>query len=258
MRIFAVPAALLLASCVYMPLPRAKEGFLRLLSRGYDHIRRAFTRKDGQSDDVPALIVYLLLLGGVLALLGAMHPLASMVLMIPVFTGSCVLPASAEMKQTLDSGKYAKDIPTYEALVRQSCASLAPAFAEGIIAPMLLAALGMPLYLGASLSWIYTALTALADRIPAAAQIVSLTHRVSDRILTWFLLLCSGAVGRHPLHTSGRTLSERLLSILGIAGDASDTHAPMAGDIAQGVFLCVFSSSILCFALCAVGFVLCR
>ncbi|MBR4039893.1 MAG: hypothetical protein IKJ11_07330 [Clostridia bacterium] len=258
MRIFAVPAALLLSCCLYMPLPRARKCFCGLLSRGYICILRAFTRKNGQSDDIPALIVYLLLLSGVLALLGAVHPLTSMVLMMPVFTGFCVLPACAEMKLTLDSGKYAKDIPAYEALVRQSCASLAPAFSEEIVAPMLLGALGMPLYLGAALCWIYAALTALAGRIPAAARIVSLVHRFSIRVFTAFLLLCSGVVGRNPLHVSGHTLPGRLLSILGIAGDASDTHAPVAGDIAQGIFLCAFASAVLCFALCAVGFVLCR
>lgn len=258
MRIFAVPAALLLSCCLYMPLPRAKEAFHRLLARGYGCILRAFTRKDGSVDDTPALIVYLLLLCGVLALLGAIHPLISMALLIPVFTGTAVLPACADVKLTLDSGKYAKDIPTYEALVRETCASLAPAFAQGVVAPMFLAALGMPLYLGAALGWMYTALFALSDRMPAAARMVTFVHRISARLLGWFLLLCSGAVGRNPLRTGGRSLPERLLSILGIAGDSSDTHAPMAGDIPQGIFLCAFSSAILCFSLCALGFVLCR
>ena len=58
---------------------------------------------------------------------------------------------------------------------------------------------------------------------------------------------------QYRLHVPGR-----LLSILGIAGDGADTHAPMAGDIPQGIFLCGFASFILCFTLCAIGFVLCR
>ena len=72
------------------------------------------------------------------------------------------------------------------------------------------------------------------------------------------MLLCSGAVGRNPLRTRGRGAQGRLLSILGIAGDGTDTHAPMAGDIPQSIFLCGFASFILCFTLCVLGFVLCR
>lgn len=258
MRIFAVPAALLLGCCLYMPLPRAKEIFSGLLVRGYERILSAFTRKSGQTDDSHALTVYLLLLIGVLALLCAIHPLVSMLLMAPVFTGLCALPGCAAVKLELDSGKYARDIPTYEAIVRKTCASLAPAFAEGIIAPMLLGALGMPLHLGAALGWVYTALVALHDRHVFAARVVMLVHRVSIRLFAFFMQLCSGVVGRNPLRVRGESLPDRLLNTLGIASNASDTHAPMAGDIPQGIFLCGFSGAILCFTLCAVGFVLCR
>ena len=72
------------------------------------------------------------------------------------------------------------------------------------------------------------------------------------------MLLCAGAVGRNPLRTRGHGAQGRLLSILGIAGDGADTHAPMAGDIPQSIFLCGFASFILCFTLCVLGFVLCR
>ena len=258
MRIFAVPAALLLGCCLYMPLPRAKEIFSGMLVSIYDRILPAFTRKNGETDDAHALFCYLLLSVGVLALLSAIHPLISMLLMAPAFTGLCVLPGCASVKLELDSGKYARDIPTYEALVRSTCASLAPAFAEGIIAPMLLGALGMPLHLGAPLALAYAALTALRDRHVFAMRAVSLVHRISARLFAFFMQLCSGVVGRNPLRIHGGTLADRLLVTLGIFGDASDTHAPMAGDIPQGIFLCGFSSTILCFALCAVGFVLCR
>lgn len=258
MRIFAVPAALLLGCCLYMPLPRAKAVFSGMLVRFYNRILPAFTRKNGETDDTHALTCYLLVLIGVLALLSAIHPLVSMLLMAPAFTGLCVLPGCAAVKLELDSGKYARDIPTYEALVRSTCAALAPAFSEGIIAPMLLGALGMPLHLGAALTWAYAALTALADRHAFAARAVSLVHRISARLFAFFMQLCSGVVGRNPLRVRGGSLPDRLLSTLGISGDASDTHAPMAGDIPQGIFLCGFSAAILCFALCAVGFVLCR
>jgi len=258
MRIFAVPAALALACCVYMPLPAARDFLFRQLSRAYDAVLRLFTRRTGRTDDMPALLSFLLLLGGALALLGAIHPLLSMALMAPAFTGLCALPECARIKDELDSGKYARDIPAYEALVRSACLSLAPAFVQGVIAPLLLGALGMPLHLGAALTGVYLSLQSLSDRLPACARICAAIHRLSERIFVFFLALCAGAAGRNPLRTRGRTAGDRLLSVLGIAGTSSDTHAPMAGDIAQGVFLCAFSGAILCFALCAVGFVLCR
>lgn len=258
MRIFAVPAALLLACCVYLPLPRAREGLDAALRRLYAPFARTFTRKNGQTDDTPALIVCLLVLGGVLVPLAALHPLLAMVLMAPAFTGLSALPPSAKVKDELDSGQYARDIPAYEALVRETCRSLAPAFVHGIAAPMILCAAGMPLHLGSALGLSYTLLGALAPQVPAAARIASAIQRVAERVFCAFMLLCAGAVGRNPLRTRGRGAQGRLLSILGIAGDGADTHAPMAGDIPQGIFLCGFAASILCFTLCAMGFVLCR
>ena len=55
MRIFAVPAALLLACCVYLPLPRARDGLDAALRRLYSLFARAFTRKNGQTDEDPRL-----------------------------------------------------------------------------------------------------------------------------------------------------------------------------------------------------------
>ena len=258
MRIFAVPAALLLACCIYMPLPAARDLLFRLIRRAYAASLRLFTRRTGHTDDMPALASFLLLLAGVLALLGAMHPLVSMVLMAPAFTGLCVLPGCARVKDELDSGKYARDIPAYEALVRSTCTELVPACIQGVISPMMLGALGMPLHLGAAFGGVYVTLMALRDTLPVASRICSAVHRVSGHLFVFFMRLCSGVVGRNPLRIKGSTCEQRLLSTLGIAGDGSDTHAPMSGDIAQGVFLCGFSCVILCFALCAVGFVLCR
>ena len=258
MRILAIPAAILLACCIYMPLPAVREFFLRLTVRGYDLTLRLFTRRDGHTDDAPALAVYLLALGGAFALLGAIHPLVSMLLMAPVFTAPAVLPGCARIKDELDSGKYARDIPAYEALVRDTCVSLAPAFIQGLIAPMILCALGMPLHLGAAFGAVYTAVSALAQRLPRCARAADLIRRTGERVFIAMILLCSGAVGRNPLRTRGAGASGRLLSVLGISEDGTQTHAPMAGDIAQGIFLCGFASLILCFVLCAVGFVLCR
>ena len=258
MRIFAVPAALLVACCIYMPLPAARDFLFRQIRRAYAALLRRIPPRGDQTESMPAQLVFFLLLGGVLALLGAIHPLISMVLMAPAFTGLCVLPACAHVKDELDSGAYARNIPAYEALVRETCSSLAPAFIQGIVSPLLFCALGMPLHLGAALGGVYAALYALSDQLPAAARVCAAVHRISERLFVFFMQLCAGAVGRNPLRIRGRTASDRLLNTLGIAGDSSDTHAPMSGDIAQGVFLCGFSCAILCFALCAVGFVLCR
>ena len=258
MRIFAVPAAVLLACCVYLPLPRAWEGLDAALRRLYALFLRAFTRKNGRTDDLPALAACLLVLCGVLTPLAALHPLAAAVLMAPAFTGLSALPGCAKAKDTLDSGRYAGDIPAYEALVRESCRALAPAFTDGIAAPMILCAAGMPLHLGPSLSMGYVLLCALAPQLPACARAVAFIRQAAGRVFCAFMLLCAGTVGRNPLRTRGHGAQARLLSILGIAGDGDDTHAPVAGDIPQAIFLCGFAAFILCFTLCAVGFVLCR
>ena len=257
MRILAVPGALLLACWLYLPLPKAAEYFSRILCALYHRILRLFSRKNGAADHQPALAVYLLLLCGVCALLGAIHPLCAMLLMIPLFNGLTVLPACAKMEHELNSGKYANDIPTYESLVRESCASVAPAFVSGVCAPMLLCALGMPLHMAAPTGYAYAALCALSGENKNAGKITGWIQRFTERILIFFLTLCSGAKGRNPLNIRGKTAKARLLSIIGIAGDSTDTHAPMAGDIAQALFLCIFSTVIFCFTLCAVGFVLC-
>lgn len=258
MRIFAVPAALLLACFVYPIFPKASEYFELFLRALYGQALRLFTRKNGAADQTPALTMYLLLLCGVCALFGAIHPLCSLLLMVPLFTGLSVLPSCANMERELDSGKYVNDIPTYESLVRESCASLAPAFVSGICAPMLLCSLGMPLHLAAPAGYAYAALCALSSEYKGASDIAHRIQHITERILIFFLTLCSGAKGRNPLNIRGKTAKARLLSIVGIAGDNTDTHAPMAGDIAQALFLCIFSTAIFCFTLCAVGFVLCR
>ena len=254
MRIFTVPAAIFLACCVYMPLPAAADWPQRLLVRGYARFQRSFS--GSAKDDVHALLIYLLALCGVLTLLCAVHPLISMALMAPAFTGVHALPGCAQAKADLDSGKYARDIPAYESLVRSTCMSLAPAFAHGVIVPMLLGAAGMPLHMGAPLCMAYLAVWAIDH--PACVRITAALHRTGERLLVAFMLLCAGAVGRNPLRTKGNTPEARLLSTLNIAQGEAHARAPMAGDIPQGIFLCGLASLVLCFVLCAVGFVLCR
>jgi len=258
LRILAVPAAILIACCIYMPLPAAADFFARQITRAYGGVLRLFTRRTGQADAAPALLVFVLLMMGVFALLGAIHPLLSALLMAPAFTGLTILPRCAAVKAELDAGKYARDIPAYEDRVRDMCASLAPAFIRGVVCPMILCALGMPLHLGAALAAVYTVMCVLEDRPPFTARFCAAAQRIGERIFIFFMLLCCSTVGRNPLHTRGSRAQDRLLSILAISEKDASSRAPMAGDIAQGVFLCAFSCVILCFALCAVGFVLCR
>lgn len=258
MRILAVPAALLLALCLYLPLPNAGKWLHVAMRRLYALFLRAFTRKSGQADETPALVTCVLVLGGVLMLLSALHPAVAAVLMAPVFTGLCALPGCAGVKDTLDSGAYAGDIPAYESIVRKACASLAPAFVGGVAAPLLLCAVGTPLHLGPSLGMAHLLVHSLAPQQPTCARILHALHRLVERLFCAFMVLCSCVVGRNPFRTGGHGAEGRLLSILGIAGDRTDTHAPMAGDIPQGIVLCGFSAFLLCFVLCALCFPFCR
>ena len=255
MRILAVPAAILLACCFYLPLPALAARFADALRWLYRQTLRLFTRKSGAADHAPALYVFLLLLCGVSALLGALHPLAAALLMAPLFTGLAALPACVQAEHELDSGKYARDIPAYEALVRETCLSVAPAFVSGVAAPMLLCAAGMPLHLACPLGYVWAALCALEGKNPQAARAVLAVQRICERIFLFMITLCAGVTGRSPFSVRGKTVSERVLNIVGLSGDHA--HAPMAGDIAQAIFLCAFSCGVLCFVLCAVGFVLC-
>ena len=116
MRIFAIPAAFLLACCFYPVLPKAAKAFELALSALYRLTLRLFTRKNGAADHQPALAMYLLALCGVSMLLSAIHPLAGIILMAPLFTGLAALPACVQMEHELDSGAYVGDIPAYEKL----------------------------------------------------------------------------------------------------------------------------------------------
>lgn len=250
MRMLALPAAYALSFLLYLLFPRA-EGLLA------DALERLHRRMSARMSEARALFSLLLMLAAAASLLGALHPLAAALVMTPLFTAPAVLPGCAQMKHDLDSGRYVRNIPVYEENVRVSCMSLAPAFLCGAVAPMLVCAVGMPLYIGFGLGWAYLALRHLHGKnLPAQRALVVLL-RTADKVFSFMLLLCSGVVGRNPLHSRGRDAKSHLLSILGIAGDGADTHAPVAGDIPQGIFLCCFCTSLLCFTLTAVGFVLC-
>jgi len=257
MRIFSVPAALLLAYVLFTLLPQSAGWIDAAAAGAYRRLLPLFTRKNGRADEAPALLCLLLLLAGVSALLGAVHPVVAALVMTPLFSGLAVLPACARTKDELDSGKYARDIPTYEAIVRQTSGSIAPAFVSGVCVPLLLCTAGTPLYLGCSLGWAYAALRVLRDRSLMARRTLALLLRAGNAALRFLLILCAGLAGRNPLRTQGRDAKARLLSILGIAGDGTDTHPPMSGDITQAIFICSFCAWLLCLVLTLVGFVFC-
>lgn len=257
MRILALPAALALAFCLYLSLPQSAQLISHALLRLYHLALRPFSRRDGRADAAPALAAMLLVLGGAVTLLGALHPAVCAVVMAPLFPALSLLPPCAAVKEELDSGKYAGDIPEYESRVRTACAALGPAFVSDACAPLLLCAVGMPLWLGCALGWIFLALRAVCGELPLARRILAPVLRLSESVFCAMLLLCACAVGRNPFRTQGHGARERLMSILGIAGDGADTHAPMSGDIAQGVFLCCLCIALLAFMLSAVFFLLC-
>ncbi len=248
MRMLALPAAILVALCLYLPLPKAEAALLSCVRVLYARFAPRVQRQP--------LPIFLLLLGSAASLLGAVHPVASALVMAPLFSAFAVLPNCAHTKHVLDSGKYARDIPTYEAHVRAACQTLAPAFVTGAIAPLLLCAVGMPLYIGCGLGWVFFALRTLHEGSINAQRSLVLVLRASDRVLLFLMLLSSGLVGRNPLRTRGKDSKSRLPSILGIAGDSTDTHAPMAGDISQGTFLCCFCTGLLAFILTVIGLIL--
>ena len=257
MRMLALPAAALFAAFLHPILPGAAGQIHRALDRLFVLVLRAFTRKDGTTDDEPALPALALLLAGCAALLSAVHPLIEAILIAPLMTGLSLFPGCAAVKGELDSGKYARDIPAYEARVRETCAAIAPAFVSGVCAPLLVCAVGMPLHLGAALGWALLALRVHQDVHPRAQKIVSRADRIADAVFCAFLTLCAGVAGRSPFRARGKGAQARLMNIIGIAGDETDTHAPMSGDISQAAFLCCFSAALLLLALTLAGFALC-
>lgn len=255
MRAFALPAAVILSLCLHMPMPALKEKLLGMFVKLHSSVQTVLQNK--QIDARHALPIALTILVSVSALLSAVHPLLCAVIAAPLFTFSAVMPGCAKAKEELDSGKYARDIPAYEAIVRENCLSLAPAFAYGFFAPLLLLSLGLPMHLGAALLYAYAALCALEDQDKRTRRPLADVNRAADKVFSAMLMLCAGLVGRNPLRIRAKNAEERLIRTLGIAGDRTDTHAPMAGDIAQGIFVCSFAAGLLCLMLTLALLALC-
>jgi len=253
----ALPLALVLAFCLYLPLPQAADAFVRGTGRLYTAFLRLLSRGKRPCDASVSLALFLLLLGGVCQLVGGLHPISAGVLTAPLFCALTLLPQAVHAKEELDSGVLSRDIEGYEARVRGVCAALAPAFVTDAFAPMLLLAIGTPLHLSCALGGMYFGLRALCEREERARRAVALVRRPAWAVTRAMLLLCSCVVGRNPLRAHGDEPGALLLSILGIAGDETDTHAPVAGDIAQAVFLCCFAAALLCVMLTTALFPLC-
>lgn len=245
MRILTLPASFLLAFLLYLPFPSVVTLRDRALCALHARIVRLFTGKKGRADEKAALAFFLLALSGCAALIGAIHPLCASVICAPVFSAPACLSLSASVKRTLDSGAFADNFSDYEAQVRETCADFAPAFVTGACAPMVLLAIGTPLYLGSALAWAYAGLRACAVCCPAARRISEAISRAAESLFVVLLVLCCGAVGRNPLRTDGKGARSRLLSILGIADGEARTHAPVSGDIVQAAFLCCFCMVLL-------------
>lgn len=257
MRMLTLPLSLLLGFCLYLPLPRAWGALCALAEGLYGRFLRLFTRRNGQRDEPLALALFLLLAAGLCQLAGGLHPVAGAVLMAPLFGALSLLTPAARLKDELDSGAYARDTAGYEARVRAACASLGPAFTGDACAPLVLLALGTPLHAGCALGGAYFALRALGSACLPAQRILCRLLRPVQALERGLLRLCSCVVGRNPARAHGADVTALLLSILGIAGDETDTHAPVSGDIAQAIFLCCFAALFLCLVLTLALFPLC-
>lgn len=245
MRLFILPAAILLALCLYLPLPKAAEWLAAALRALYGRAVSHCTKKSAKRPEDAALIACCICIFLITALISALHPIACAVLAAPLFMVWAALPACAQTKETLDSGAYERDIPTYENIVRSTCAALAGPFVSGMTAPMLLCAVGIPLHAGCAIAWVYLFLRSAHPRQRAPRLFVLLVRRASAAVTRAMLHLCSCAAGKNPLRARGDTPRTLLMNILGIAGDESDTHAPMSGDISQAAFVCILSSFVL-------------
>ena len=245
MRLLAYPAALLLAFILYCAAPK----FADLLARALQKLYALFERLDACAPRPLAFPAFLLTLMLVPFLLALIHPAVEAVLMaFPIFGLACI-PKSGAAKRELDSGAYSRDIPAYEALVRETCAALAPAFVAHVCVPLVLMAVGLPLRLSAALGWGFLALTAVSSKNEQADRLLGLLVHPMDALFKALMLLCCGVTGRNPFRTKGRDAQTRLMSILGVAQDETATHAPVSGDISQGTFLCCFCAVLLCLVL---------
>ena len=90
MRILVLPLALAFAACLYLPCPQAAGWIADAIRRLYLRFLSPFTRKSGRRDETLALVLFLLLAGGLCQLIGGIH----VVLAALVTTGVGLMPES--------------------------------------------------------------------------------------------------------------------------------------------------------------------
>lgn len=258
MRILALPAALLIAACIYLPFPRLVEIIAAALRGLYARFLRLFIRKNGHEDQEIALVLFMLIIGGLCQLAGGLHIIAAGALIAPALTTFSQMPQAASIKDQLDRGVYARSFGEYDARVRTACAALGASFVTDMCAPLLLAALGTPLHLGCALSGAYFTARTLTEHNPAARRVVRIVGLPAWQVMRVLMLLCSGLTGRSPFQVHGEDARTLMLSIIGITGDADETHTPVSGDIAQAIFIGLFAIALLTLMLCLALYAICR
>lgn len=117
-------------------------------------------------------------------------------------------------------------------------------------APLLLMAVGLPLRLSAAAGLGLLALTAVSSENEQGGSSARPARSSRRMRCSVFCFGCAAASqGAIPSARAARGAQTRLMSILGIAQDDTDTHAPVSGDISQGTFLCCFCAVLLCLVL---------
>ena len=254
MRMLALPAALVLGVLFYTLLPQTGMGISRAMDALYRKVSGLIEKKTGEQSERIALAAYLLIPAATAFLLDLLHPIAAALVMAPLFPFFALMPECFAAKHELDSGKYAKDREGYEGRVVHCCEALGEALVPCLMTPIILCAVGMPLYLGGALGWAYTALRLLEIKEPWLIRILALLERVGNAVAVFLLRLCAGLFGRNPLRVGGADAKETLVNLLGLR-DEND-HAPISGDISQAAFACCLCAFLLCAFLTGVGMVL--
>lgn len=179
-------------------------------------------------------------------LLALLHPTVEAVLMaFPLFGLSCI-PRAARSSASWIPARIPAISPRMNPSSARPAPRSPPAFVAHVCVPLVLMAVGLPLRLSAALGWGFLALSAVSNENEQADRLLGLLVRPADALFSFLLLLCSGVAGRSPFRIGGRDVKSRLINILGVAQDATATHAPVSGDISQGTFLCCFCTVFLC------------
>ena len=123
MRMLALPLALALAFCLYLPLPRAAERLAHGVCRLYAAFLRPLARGKRPVDGHLAFALFLLLAGGVCQLAGGWHPVATAVVTAPLLSALTLLPQAgvalgmAAEAAELSDGHMVRNVVLFSVLV---------------------------------------------------------------------------------------------------------------------------------------------